>query len=130
MLHLSYSSETVMRLGCQVLLKSSPSNLTGRIHPSHKSNLIKLFTQFRNNVHTYSLTLGNLTLTMNFSNLWKHRYRCTHAFFSHSIKLRAIPLWARCLRSTVTCGKTPLPLFQLDLWRFVAMLLLRSKDQR
>jgi len=59
-----------------------PPNLTGRILLCHKSNFIKLFTQFRNIVHTYSLTLGNLRLTMDFSNLWNHCYRFTHAFFT------------------------------------------------
>jgi len=46
-----------MRLGHQTLLKSSTPNRTGPIHPCRKSSLIKLFTQFRNSVHTYSLTL-------------------------------------------------------------------------
>jgi len=35
----------------------------------------------------------------------------------------------RCLSSTVTCGKTPLPQLEVNLWRFVAMLLLRNKGQ-
>jgi len=100
----------------------------------HKSNLIKLFAQFRHIVNIHSLTL-----TSNFSNLWKHCYRFTHVF-SHCIKLRALPLAAvtislhylpRCLCSKVTCSKTSplLPLFEVNLWRFVAMWLLHNKEQ-
>ena len=42
----------------------------------HKNSLIKLFTQFRHNVQNHSLTL-----TMDFSYLWKHCYRFTYATF-------------------------------------------------
>jgi len=43
----------------------------------HKRSLVKLFTQFKHIVHTH-----NVTLTMDISNLWKHCYRFTHAFFT------------------------------------------------
>ena len=43
----------------------------------HKNSLNKLFAQFRHTVHTHSLTL-----TFDFSNLWKKCYRFTHAFFT------------------------------------------------
>ena len=54
-----------MRLGYQILLKSTP-NPTGWIRLWHKSSLIKLFTQFRHIAHTCSLTPGDLALTMDF----------------------------------------------------------------
>jgi len=54
-------------------------------------------------------------------------------FFSHSIlKVRGFPPLAvtvslhyrqRCLNSRDTCGKTPLPLLEVNLWRCVAMFL-------
>jgi len=42
----------------------------------HKSSLIKLFTQFRHIIRNHSLAL-----TKDFSNLWKHCYRFTYAFY-------------------------------------------------
>ena len=63
----------------------------------------------------------SLTPTMDFSNLWKPCYRFPHACFhkvsslkwlaaigSHCLDSRCIAcLHAKCLRSAVTCGKTP-----------------------
>jgi len=75
----------------------------------HKSNLIKLFTQFRLIFHTHGLTL-----TMECWNLWKPCYRFTHAFFTQyksafllsvvNVSLHYLP---SRLRLTVTCGKMP-----------------------
>jgi len=73
----------------------------------HKSSLIKLFAHFRHIVNIHSLTL-----TINFSKLWKTCYRFTHVF-SHCIKLRALPLAAvislhylpRCLCSKLHAAK-------------------------
>jgi len=83
---LYFISPTVVKLLWDLAAKYCwnrlPPNLTGRIRLCHKSNFIELFTQFRNIVHTYSRTLGNLRLTMDFSNLWKHCYTFTHAFFT------------------------------------------------
>jgi len=63
-------------------------------------------------------------------------------FFSHNAKLRSVLLSAvtvsqiycqRCLRSIIKItyvAKRLLPKLEVNLWRFVAMLLLRNKDQR
>jgi len=57
-----------------------------------KSNLIKLFTQLRSIVDTHSLTL-----TMDFSNLWKHCYRFIQAFSTQNKTTWLSAISSQCL---------------------------------
>jgi len=79
--------------------------------------MIELLTQFRHIVHTRSLTL-----TMEFSNLWKYCYGFTHAFY-HKVQnyvpfryqhspSRALAYLPRNPRST---AKSLLPLVLVNL---------------
>ena len=64
-----------------LLANFSPMAQTSIVNPLVKRSLhksiLKLFIQSRNIIYTHSLTL-----TMDFSNLWKHCYRFTYAFFT------------------------------------------------
>jgi len=77
-------------------------------------------------LHKSNLTLkhiGHTPLIMDFSNLWKNCYRLAHASF-YKVQIcvaypdQHVTVWLhylpRCLRSTVSCNKTPATVIQSE----------------
>ena len=92
-------------------------------------------------MHKCGLTLrhiGHTPTNNRFLNLWKHCYSLTHASF-HKVQMYAACRYqhvtSRCITSQDGCvqqshaTKRLSPNYKANLCKFVAMLLLRNKDQ-
>jgi len=117
-------------------LRHIPTSLHRCIPTSHV-----ILYWMKTNLHKCSLTLrhiGHTRTNMNFSNVRKHCYNSLMLLFT-KYKCTWLTAISMSLSRCITCHdvyvqqshatKRLLPWYKVNFWRFVAMLLLCSKDQ-